>query len=85
LQWDTDILEVLELIAPYVAPDEPRIQDGLHFVLEKQDAAGRWLREKYPKGGTWMQQYVDFEEIGQPSKWVTLHALRMLKTLYLDR
>jgi len=25
---------------------------------------------------------VPLEEIGQPSKWVTLHALRMLKRLY---
>ncbi len=85
LQWDTDILEVLELIAPYVTPDEPRIRDGLRFVLVKQDARGRWPRDKYPKAGTWMQQYVDFEETGQPSKWVTLHVLRMLKTLYADK
>ena len=82
LQWDTDILEVLELIAPFISPNEPRIQKDLGVVLEKQDPAGRWPREKYPKGGTWMQQYVDFEEIGQPSKWVTLHAMKMLKLLY---
>jgi hypothetical protein len=84
LQWDTDILEVLELVAPYVAFDEPRIQDQLSFILDKQDASGRWPRDKYPKGGTWMQQYIEFERIGQPSKWVTLHALKMLKMLFRD-
>ncbi len=85
LQWDTDILEVLELIAPYTVPDEPRIQEGLSFVLAKQDSQGRWPLEKYPKGGNWMQKIVDFEEIGQPSKWVTLHALRMMKALSADK
>jgi hypothetical protein len=82
LQWDTDILEVLELLAPYVAPDDARIQEGLGMVLEKQDENGRWPCEKHPKGGRWMQKFVTLEEIDQPSKWVTLHALKMLKTLW---
>lgn len=81
LRFDTDILETLEILAPYVSPDEERIQAGLKLVLEKQNPQGRWLCEKYPKGGMWMMQYVASEEIGQPSKWVTLHAMRMLKDL----
>ncbi len=84
LRFDTDILEVLELLAPYVSPDEEQIQEGLSLVLDKQTADGRWLCEKHPKGGLWMQQFIQFEEIGRPSKWVTLHAMRMLKTLYRD-
>ncbi len=82
LRFDTDILEVLELLAPYVSPDNQQIQEGLSLVLDKQNTGGHWLCEKHPKGGRWMKQYIEFEEIGQPSKWVTLHALRMLKTLY---
>jgi hypothetical protein len=82
LQFDSDILEVLGLLAPYIAPEDERIQPGLQLILEKQDAAGRWPCEKHPKGGSWMNKFVDLEEIGQPSKWVTLHALKMLKTLY---
>jgi hypothetical protein len=82
LRFDTDILEVLELIAPYVSPDNVQIQDGLALVLEKQQADGRWLCEKHPKGGRWMKQFIEFEEIGQPSKWVTLHSMKMLKTLF---
>ncbi len=84
LQFDSDILEVLDLVAPYVAPDDERIQEGLDLVLGKRDADGRWRCEKQPKGGRWMQQFVELEEIGQPSKWVTLHALKMLKTLYSE-
>jgi hypothetical protein len=52
------------------------------LVLGKQNTSGQWPCEKEPKGGRWMKKYIEFEEIGQPSKWVTLHALRMLKTLY---
>jgi hypothetical protein len=85
LQWDTDILEVLGLLAPYITPDEERIQPGLSLILEKQDDTGRWPCEKHPKGGGWMKKYFDFDEIGQPSKWVTLHAMKMLKALYEDK
>jgi hypothetical protein len=82
LRFDTDILEVLELLGPYVSPDAEQIQEGLSLVLEKQQANGRWLCEKHPKGGRWMKQFIEFEEIGQPSKWVTLHSMKMLKTLF---
>jgi hypothetical protein len=50
--------------------------------MEKQDEKGRWPCEKHAKGGGWMKRFVEFEEIGKPSKWVTLHALKTLKTLY---
>lgn len=73
----TSVLEVLDLIAPYVQPDEPRIQEGLELVLSKQGEDGRWLTEIEP----WAKWGL-FEPIGQPSKYVTLHALRMLKRLY---
>ena len=82
LEWDSDVLEVLELVAPFVSPDEARIQECLQFVMDKQDEQGRWPCEKHPKGGKWMQKFFEFEELGQPSKWVTLHALRMLKNLH---
>jgi hypothetical protein len=82
LRFDTDILEVLELLAPYVTPDNKHIQEGLSLVLDKQQSDGRWLCEKHPKGGRWMKQFIEFEEIGQPSKWVTLHSMKMLKTLF---
>jgi hypothetical protein len=71
---------VLDLLAPCVAPDDERIQEGLGAGGAGQK--GRWPCEKHPKGGRWMQKFVALEEIGQPSKWVTLHALKMLKTLY---
>ncbi len=82
LEWDSDILEVLELLAPHVSPDEERIQECLAFMLDKQDEQGRWPCEKHPKGGRWMQKFFEFETLGEPSKWVTLHAYNLLKGLY---
>lgn len=73
----TSVLEVLELLAPYVQPDDPRIQEGLELVLSKQGKEGRWLAEIEP----WTKVGLS-EPLGQPSKYVTLHALRMLKRLY---
>jgi len=85
LRFDSDVLEVLELIAPYIIPEEDRIQSALNLILEKQDSHGRWPCEKHPKGGGWMKKFIEFEEIGQPSKWVTLHAMKMLKNLYAQK
>ncbi len=75
----TDVLEVLELMAPYVSPDDERIQEGLEIVLDKQDEHGRWSAERQvPVKKTFP---IGFDEIGRPSKWVTLHAVNMLRTL----
>ena len=84
LQWDSDILDVLESVAPFVTPTDPRIQEGLDIVLKKQDKKGRWACEKSPRGGKWIEEYIPLEKIGKPSKWVTLHAYKMLKTLYAE-
>lgn len=76
----TDVLEILELVAPYVSPDDQRIQEGLNLVLEKQDHRGRWPAEReIPVRKTFP---IRFETVGQPSKWVTLGALDMLRQLY---
>ncbi len=45
------------------------------WLLSKQDADGRWRNEYAYNGKTW----VDFERQGQPSKWVTLRACRVLR------
>jgi len=51
LRWTSDVLDVLELTAPFATPTDERIQDGLNLVLSKQDRLGRWACEKHPKGG----------------------------------
>jgi hypothetical protein len=67
-------------VAPFVSPDDQRIQEGLNLVLEKQDHRGRWPSEReIPVRKTFP---IPFETVGRPSKWVTLGALNMLRQLY---
>ncbi|MDH4207428.1 MAG: hypothetical protein OEV76_00985, partial [Anaerolineae bacterium] len=75
----TDVLEVLELVAPHVSAKDPRIQEGLEIMLGKRDESGRWPAERQVR--VRRDFPTQFEEPGQPSKWVTLHALTMLKAL----
>jgi hypothetical protein len=82
LAFTSDILDVLESIAPHVSRTDKRIQEPLEMILGRQDQQGRWPCEKHPQGGMWIERFVPLEEIGAPSKWVTLHALRTLKILY---
>ncbi len=75
----TDVLEVMELVAPFVAPDAERIKEGLDLVLAKQDRQGRWPTEReIPVRKTFP---IGFEQVGKPSKGVTLDALTMLNRL----
>jgi hypothetical protein len=54
---------------------DPRLDEAIELVLSKQDAQGRWPMEYSYNGKMW----IDVEEKGKPSKWVTLRAMRMLK------
>jgi len=57
------------------------LQAAVRLVRDKQDALGRWSLEYDYAGKTW----VDFGARKQPSKWVTLRALRALKTVSQSR
>lgn len=74
----TDVLQNLEALAALGQAQDPRLAHALELVKGKQDAQGRWRLEYSYNGKTW----VDVEKKGQPSKWVTLRALRFLKAAY---
>ena len=71
----TDVLQNLEVLAALGYGADPHLANGLELLLSKQDGQGRWPLEYTYNGKTW----VDVEEMGKPSKWVTLRALRVLK------
>jgi hypothetical protein len=69
----TDILQNVEALAVLGYGRDKRLTNGLAYICDKQDEHGRWpLEHEYT---TW----VDFGYKGQPNKWVTLRALRVLK------
>ncbi len=71
----TDVLQNLEVLTSFGYGPDPRLANAIDLVLGKQDEQGRWKMEYTYNGKTW----VDIEEKGKPSKWVTLRALRVLK------
>jgi hypothetical protein len=71
----TDVLQNMEVLAALGYGSDPRLEHGLELLLGKRDADGRWPLEYTYNGKTW----VDVEQKGRPSKWVTLRALRVLQ------
>jgi len=76
LDYRADLLQLVEALALAGCGSDPRLANALEFVLNKQDADGRWSVE-YGQAKTWGNYGVR----GQPNKWVTLRTLRTLKAV----
>jgi hypothetical protein len=78
--WKTDALEMLWVLTRLGLQD-PRMQDAQELVLSKriEEPPGRrcWRLEKSLNG----RMLATIEREGQPSKWITLHALSALDRL----
>ena len=57
-----------------VAPD-PRLADAVDVLRAARQSDGTWLQARRHPGAVWFEVDVDG---GEPSKWVTFHALRVL-------
>ncbi len=75
--WDSDILEILEILTRLGCRDE-RMAEALEVVEAKQQPQGYWLLEDDYYG----RLQTNIEKRGRPSKWVTLNALRVLKRMH---
>lgn len=73
----TDLLQLAEAFVRLGYGNDPRMSNTLKIIREKQNEDGQWLMEYDYTGKTWL----DFGEKKQPNKWVTLRALRILKSL----
>jgi hypothetical protein len=71
-----DLLSALRSLALHGYGSDPRFAPLLELVLARQDKAGRWLCGSTSR--SW-----PLEKRNQPSKWVTLDALRLLRTIDL--
>jgi hypothetical protein len=72
----TDILQNLEALTALGYAEDPRLARALQFVRWKQTPEGRWKMEYEYNGKTW----VNFSPKNTPDKWVTLRAMRVLKS-----
>ena len=77
LMYQTDVLEILWILGrldPAYLRDE-RAREALDLVASKADAEGRWKLEQ-----TFNDRFVvPIETKGEPSRWVTLRALEVLR------
>lgn len=76
----TDVLQILEVLLALGLAGDPRMENAIQMIKDKQNSQGRWLME-YSYNG---KMSVVIEEKKMPSKWVTLRALRVLKNYYSD-
>ncbi len=75
LSYWSDVLETLGVLVALGHGGEGRLAGAYRWLLDKQDAQGRWPLENALNGKMW----VDIEKKGKPSKWITLRALRVVK------
>src|SRR5262249_61495071 len=73
-----DILQNLTVLCELGFAKDARLAGAVTWLLSKQEPSGRWRNEADSHGKTW----VDIDQQGQPSKWVTLRACAILKAVY---
>lgn len=71
--WYYDVLRALDYWRAH--PWDDRLRDGIELVQRRQ-RDGRWLLQNPHRGRTWFEM----EQVGQPSRWITLRALRVLRS-----
>jgi hypothetical protein len=74
-RWHHDVLRALDHFQASAAAYDARIEDPIALMLKKRATDGRWLLQNRHAGAT----FFELELVGQPSRWNTLRALRVLR------
>jgi hypothetical protein len=75
LMYQTDVLEILDVLTGLGIRDS-RMDEAVEMVIAKQDTEGRWRVENTYCSDRLL---VPFGQKNEPSKWLTLRAMRVLK------
>lgn len=73
--WRYDVLRALDFFQEYNKEKDERLNDATELVIKRRTEEGRWLLQNRHPG----KYYFEIEQVGKPSKWNTLRALRVLK------
>jgi hypothetical protein len=73
--WHYDVLRGLEYLRHAGAVPDERAADAVALVASKRGADGRWALDAHYPGVMPLEMG---ETVGQPSRWITLRALRVL-------
>ena len=78
--WRYDILRALDYLRSASIFDgteaDPRLAEAIAQVRAKRQPGGKWLMDWEARGRRWFEMD---DGVGQPSRWITLRALRVLK------
>jgi len=75
VHWHYDVLRALEYFRLAGSPPDTRLDEAMNLLRSKQQGDGTWLLENTHPGLV----YFNLEDgDGQPSRWNTLRALRVL-------
>lgn len=74
-RWHYDVLRGLDYFRAAAAPIDVRVDDAVAVVTGKRRRDGRWPVQQRYRGRTWFEM----EKVGEPSRWNTLRALRVLR------
>jgi len=73
--WHYDVLRALDYLRAAGVETDTRVEDAVAIVLQRRQADGRWLLDVRHRDTL-------YEEIagavGEPNRWITLRALRVL-------
>lgn len=72
--WHYDVLRGLDHLRAAGRPADPRTAEAVERVREQQQPDGTWLLARTHPGAV----HVVMEQVGAPSRWTTLRALRVL-------
>jgi hypothetical protein len=72
--WHYDVLRALDYFRRVGASPDPRLEETIQLVRSKRQSDGRWLLDRIHPG----RVHFDMETVGEPSRWNTLRALRVL-------
>lgn len=79
-RWRYDILRALDYFRKSGGAWDPRMQDAVAVIFKKRNKDGTWNLQAAHPG----KVHFEMEKAGQPSRWNTLRALRVLKHFKRD-
>jgi hypothetical protein len=74
--WHYDVLRGLDYFRHSEAKPDPRMAEAVEVVRSKRQPDGRWLLDRLHPGDVFF--HIE-DGLGQPSRWNTLRALRVLE------
>lgn len=74
-RWKYTVLRALDFFRDAGLPYDEHLQPALDYLLHKHTEDGRWKLQSRFSG----REHFEMEAVGEPSRWITLIALRVLR------